>query len=433
MNTHQAARKARLVVGARGLLFCLLLGCQTVAAELTDPAKLDAVLDGHVERGSHPFLYARIEDDQGRLLYEHGTVNGQLAPEQAAAGDTWMRIWSMTKLVTTVVILDLVEAGVLDLGDPVSRFIPEFGELRVAVAPDGGSLAAIAADRQGMDAACPYAEADLAASMTVEDLLNHKAGFYYATTGIACLDEPLAKLALASSSSTDEFIVGLAGLPLIEQPGSRYHYGLNTTVLGFVAERATGRSLKRLVEERITVPFGIHGLEFELPDGVTLPGRFTGVDGQLRPAAVSELDIMGPAVPRYEPRVALQLGGEGMIATAQGFADFLQILLGGGQWKGQRLLEAETVADMAAPKTQLDNPFGHSGYTLWINSGRRQDGSMGTGGLWMGGGYEGTHYWIDPTRRLIGIIMSQVHEVPESGWGMADAFREELYRQLADR
>lgn len=414
------------------LLLGLLLSCQAAAAELLAPARLDAVLDEHVEMGSHPFLYARVEDGQGRLIYEHGAANGELAPEQEAAGDTWMRIWSMTKLVTTVLVLDLVEDGVLGLDDPVGRFIPEFKQLRVAAAPDGRSLAAIAAGKEGLDAACPFAAVELAAAMTVEDLLNHKAGFYYGNTGVPCLDEPLAKQALPLSASTDEFIAKLARLPLIEQPGERYYYGLNTTVLGFVAERAAGSSLKALVEERITGPFAIRGLRYDLPDGVALPGRFTGAGGKLRPAAVSDLDLMGPGVPRYEPQGKLHLGGEGMIATAEGFADFLQILLGGGRWQGRRLLEAETVLDMTSPKTQLDNPFGYSGYTLWINNGRRPDGSTGPGGLWMGGGYEGTHYWIDPNRRLIGIIMSQVHEPPESGWGMADQFRAALYRQIGD-
>lgn len=414
------------------LIVSLLLACQATATEPRAPARLDAVLNEHVEMGSHPFLYVRVEDDQGRLIYEHGAVNGELAPEQEAAGHTWMRIWSMTKLVTTVLVLDLVEDGVLSLDDPVGRFIPEFGQLRVAVAPDGRSLATIAAGGEGLDDACPFVAVELAGVMTVEDLLNHKAGFYYAKTGIDCLDEPLAKQALTSSGSTDGFIAKLARLPLIEQPGTRYHYGLNTTVLGFVAERATGSGLKTLVEKRITRPFGIRGLRYDLPDGVALPGRFSGTDGSLRPAAVSDLDLMGPGVPSYELQGKLHLGGEGMIATAEGFADFLQILLGGGQWQGKRLLEAETVVDMTSPKTQLDNPFGYSGYTLWINNGRRPDGSTGPGGLWMGGGYEGTHYWIDPNRRLIGIIMSQVHEPPESGWGMADQFRAELYAQIDD-
>ena len=414
------------------LLFGLLLSCQAAASELLAPERLNAVLDEHVEMGSHPFLYARVEDGAGRLIYEHGVVNGELAAQQEVAGDTWMRIWSMTKLVTTVLALDLVEDGVLRLNDPVGQYLPEFRQLRVATAPDGRSLADIAASGEELDAACPLRLVDAASPMTVEDLLNHKAGFYYAKTGIACLDEPLAEQTVTAAASTDEFIAKLARLPLIEQPGKRYHYGLNTTVLGFVAERAAGSSLKALVEERITGPFAIRGLRYGLPDGMTLPGRFTGAGGQLRPAAVSDLDLMGPGVPRYEPQSKLYLGGEGMVATAEGFADFLQILLGRGQWRGKRLLEAETVADMTSPKTQLDNPFGYSGYTLWINSGHLPDGSTGPGGLWMGGGYEGTHYWIDPARRIIGIIMSQVHEPPGSGWGMVDQFRGELYGQIGD-
>jgi CubicO group peptidase (beta-lactamase class C family) len=222
----------------------------------------------------------------------------------------------------------------------------------------------------------------------------------------------------------------LASLPLIQQPGAGYFYGTNTTVLGVVAERATGKSLRELVEQRITSRLKIDGLRYGLPEGATLLPRISGRDGHLRVAEAGELDILGPEVPDYAPGHELYLGGEGMLATADGYADFLRMLLNGGSLNGYRLLEESSIADMTAPHTQLDSPFGYNGYNLWVNNGKRTDGSIGIGGLWIGGGYEGTHFWIDPRRGFVGVVMTQMYWTPESGWNRDEEIRRVVYEQL---
>ena len=396
--------------------------------EVPDPEALDAVLDRFVDEGHYPFLYARLEDRDGNVVYEHDVVNRDLLPDAEIDGQSWIRIWSMSKIVTISVVLDLVEDGVLGLEDPVSRYIPEFTDMQVAVTAEGTSLAELGPEQ--LDSACPFSLAPADTAMTLRHLINHEAGFYYATTGIPCIDSALAEKNVAVSADSGDFIAHLADLPLIQHPGTTYYYGTNTTILGMVAERATGNSLKQLVEERLTEPLGIEGLQYGLPTDVELIPRISGQGGTLRMAYPGELDIFGPDVPGYDPELPLYLGGEGMLANADGYADFLRMLLNHGTLNGTRFLETATVEDIYSPHTQLDNPEGHNGFNLWVTGEPTRTRGLGEAGLWVGGGYEGTHFWVDPKREFVGIIMSQIFWINEDGWFRDETFRGELYRQL---
>ena len=421
-------RTARLLISL--LMLTGLVACQGDEAHspisIADPAVLDRVLDDFVAADAFPFLYARIEDKKGRLVYEHGVVNGAVLPGIDVDGKTWIRIWSMSKIVTISTLLDLVEDGLLSLDDPVTKFIPEFENLQVAVSPEGADLSVI----EDKDAACPLQLVPMTSTMTVLDLINHQAGFYYATTGIECLDSLLAASNLPMAENSRALVDLMAELPLIQQPGTNDFYGTNTTVLGIVAERASGKSLKALVEERVTGPLRIEGLQYGLPEGESLLPRISGKDGELRVAHRGELDIFGPDVPDYDPGRELYLGGEGMLGTADGYADFLRMLLSRGELNGRRFLEVTTVEDITSPHTQLDSPYGYNGYNLWVNNGKRPDGDQGEGGLWIGGGYEGTHFWIDPQREFVAVVMTQMFWTPESGWNRDEVFREAVYEQL---
>lgn len=322
-----------------GLLLAYSVAAQPAA--VPDPAALDAVLDRHVASGHVPFAYARLEDGHGDVLYDYAAVDRELLPNARIDGRTWIRIWSMSKIVTISVVMDLLEEGVLALDDPVAKYLPELKDLQVAVAADGRSLAELEQDAKAT--ACPLKLRPAQTPMTLLHLINHQAGFYYATTGIPCLDEPLAAKNVAAAKNTQDFISRLAQLPLIGQPGARYYYGINTTILGMAAERASGKSLKALVAERLTQPLGIDGLRYGLPPGAELLPVFSGKDGTLRPAHPGELDIFGQDVPGYAPESALYLGGEGMVATADGYADFLRMLLRHGTLGERRFLERASV------------------------------------------------------------------------------------------
>ena len=417
-----------LSVAFAGLALSTLSGQAAAAVNIPDHDAVDAVIDGFVDDGYYPFIYARLEDRDGNVVYEHSAVSRELLPDAEIDGQTWIRIWSMSKIVTISMVLDLVEDGILSLEDPVTDYIPEFQNMQVAVTVGGSDLSEL--ERGSAASACPYELAPVDTVMTVRHLINHEAGFYYATTSFPCVDAALNDQNVAVAANTQDFIDRLAALPLIQQPGTRYYYGTNTTVLGMVAERATNKSLRQLVEERLTGLLGIAGLRYGLPAGAELLPRVSGRDGELRVAHPGELDIFGADVPGYDPEHPLYLGGEGMLATADGYADFLRMLLNHGTLNGQRFLETATVENIYAPHTQLDNPEGHNGMNLWVPGETMRQRGEGEAGLWIGGGYEGTHFWVDPKREFVGVIMSQMYAVPQGGGGRDGAIRAELYRQF---
>lgn len=396
--------------------------------KITDKNRLNEVLDSFVTEDFYPFVYARLEDLDGNVLYEHSSVNKDLLPNTEVDGNTWIRIWSMSKIVTISVALDLVEDGILKMNDPVTKYIPEFENLQVAVSGTGKSLTEYKWNERNK--ACPVKFVPNDSVMTVLHLINHEAGFYYATTGFPCIDSLIAEQNLPMAKNSDDLIKRMSGLPLIQHPGTDHFYGTNTTVLGLVAERATGKNLNRLVVERITDPMKIKGLKYGLPVNEKLLPKFTGRDSILRKAKRGELDIFGPDVPIYDLNHPLYLGGEGMIGTADGYADFIRMLLKRGELNGYRFLEKETVEDIYAPHTQKDNPYGYNGYNLWVSSDSMKVKKQGDAGLWIGGGYECTHFWADPKRNFVGIVMSQNNEVREPGNKLNDTFRGELYQQI---
>lgn len=394
---------------------------------VADPAAVDRIVDEVIEAGGLPFLYVRLENGDGRVLYEHSARNPALMPF-AVDGDSWIRIWSMSKIVTATVALDLVEEGVIGMDDPITKTIPEFAALKVAVGPRGEDLVTTAPEERAE--LCPLGEAPLERPITVRHLINHQDGLTYPWTGVPCIDEPFRDALLTTSGDSDGLIRKLAALPLVNQPGTEENYGMGTTVLGLVLERATGQSLAELVRERITMPLGIDRLRYGLPEGELLPPRFSGDGGTLKLAEPGELDIFGEAVPFYDPDLPLYLGGEGMIGSAAAYARFLRMILHRGELDGYRVLDEATVEEMVQPHTMTDNEWGHAGYTIWVSNGRRSSGDVGPAPLWVGGGYEGTSYWIDPVNDLVGVIMTQIHDAPPAADNVSEAIGTALYEQL---
>jgi len=412
---------------------------------ISEPEKVDSLLESYVDNGSFPMLYMRIENKNGELLYEHQAINQSLLPNTQINGDSWFRIWSMSKIITISLVLDLVEEGTLSLTDPVSKFIPEFSDLKIAVNKDGKTLAEISKDYFSKENPepgpyvnnpnlskenCPWYLTDRFDPMTIIDLINHQAGFYYATTPFTCLNQQLDALNINSLNTNEEVIQKLATLPLIVRPGGMDFYGLNTTVLGFVAERATGKTLNQLLEERIKIPLKIKGLRYKKTPQINLFPVYSAMESDLRLANEGELDIMGKQTINYNPDNESFFGGEGMLGTANGYADFLRMLLNHGELNGHRFLEKSTVQEIYAPHTQLDNEWGYNGYNLWVSS--KKELEMGTGdeGLWSGGGYEQTHFWVDPKRDFVAVIMTQMFAVPPQGYDRNQKIRGEIYKQL---
>ncbi|MCI4667122.1 MAG: beta-lactamase family protein [Bacteroidia bacterium] len=398
---------------------------QVELAFLKDNPGISQALDSMVINDQIPFVYARIEALNGKTLYEHSKVNNELYPGLEVNKDSWFRIWSMSKILTITVALDLIEEGKLSFDEPIGKYIPEFSKLEVAMSAEGKPLADYEYEKG--QKACPMHMVQMEEEMTVRHLINHEAGFYYPWTSISCLDSIWRAQNLNAAKNTDELIQRMKNLPLVQQPGHSYYYGLNTTVLGMLVEKATGQSLKQLVVDRITGPLKIEGLQYGKPDEVTLLPRTSGGKEFIKITEENESQIFGAELPDYSQESELYLGGEGMLATTDGYADFLRMLLQRGKLNGYRLLEESTIVDMSSPHTQKNSPWGHNGYNLWVTGDTLRKMGTGEAGLWVVGGYEGTYAWVDTKRKFVGIVMTQMFNMPT---GPSEIFRKAVYQEL---
>ena len=402
-----------------------------------EKSKLDDIINKFVSNDFYPFLYVRIENEDGNVTYEHSAINRSAHPNLEVDGNTLIRIWSMSKIVTISIVMNLVVNGLLILEDPVTKFIPEFKNLKVAQSQDGRSLSEFAAgsifegpldDR--MELACPNELVDNDSIMMIKHLIDHTAGFYYANTKIECLDMPLINEDPAMAENSDSLIALLSRLPLIHHPGERYHYGLNTTVLGLVAERATNISLEDLVYEKITGPGKFRGLKFKLNDGDTLIKAMTFRDGYFREPVKGEMDILGMYTPNYDKDQKLYFGGAGLIATSDAYADYLRIWLNNGKLGNGRFLEKSTISNMVNSVRKKSGYGTDTNFFFFITGDSTLSQGKGDKGLLEGGGYEGTTFWIDHKRGFVVVVMTQVWWPKEGAYQFRDEFRGELYRQI---
>ncbi|HMM89742.1 serine hydrolase domain-containing protein [Bradyrhizobium sp.] len=403
----------RLVIGMLGAGLAALALCAPVALALSPEArnaKLDETLKGLVEGRSTPGIAVLILQN-GRPVYR-SSVGVREAGGTAPIGENDMfRLASMTKAVTSVATMILVEQGKIGLDDPLSRFLPEFANLRVRD-PDG-------------------TEGPASRSPTIRELLSHTAGLSY-----NFINNPRLVDAYRDARVTDgldqpevtmaEAMQRLASVPLGYQPGTRWEYSLATDVLGAVVEKATGGTLEAFVTERIAKPLRIESFVFNAPEAtrsrfiqVTRPAEVTGALGTgYVPVTGAEAVPFPPTkgTARLDPNrafspTAYNSGGGGMSGTIGDYARFLQMLLNEGELDGARVLRAETVRQMTQNVTGTMPTLRGPGWGFTLGFGivtdpaaaktRLPAGSYGWGGIY------GTQFWIDPTNRVVGLVMTQ--------------------------
>ncbi|MEZ5284919.1 MAG: serine hydrolase domain-containing protein [Vicinamibacterales bacterium] len=243
--------------------------------------------------------------------------------------DTLFRIASLTKPVTTVAALSLLDEGRFGLDDPITIAAPELADLRVLEDADGP-----------LDRTVPAARA-----ITFRDLLTHRSGLSYAefhrgpigaayaaTLG-AEIDNPL---------SPDAWIARLATLPLVDQPGAGFHYGVSTDLLGFLIARLEGTTLGAVMRRRVLDPLGLHDTHFDVPAGARhRRAALTGFDDAGRLATLT-VAPGGHALADRPEGMTFEGGGGGLWSTADDFLTFARLFVGGGAVDGVRILRPET-------------------------------------------------------------------------------------------
>ncbi|UFZ03146.1 beta-lactamase family protein [Bradyrhizobium ontarionense] len=373
-----------------------------------DPAKLAMVgfaLRDFVDRGELAGIVV-LTSRGGEIVQSEAIGWSDLETTTPMRSDTLFRIASMTKPITSVAALMLVEQGRMTLEDPISRWIPELAEvsvLRDAAGPLDDTVPALRA-------------------ITIEDLLTHRSGLAYAffSEGLlkgayeAALGDPAM-----NRSTPDAWLAALGTLPLAYQPGERFHYGHSTDVLGFLIGRVEDKPFRQVLQERIFTPLGMTDTDFWLPH-----------DKRSRLASLYRYDEAAGRLAKVQPEMydappAYTPGGGGLISSAPDYHRFARMLLEEGILDGVRLLRPETVRLMRTNRLtdeQRRVPF--AGMPLWQKSGFGLGLSIaedpvdnpyacGAPGSITWPGIFGTWWQADPVNDVIMIYLIQ-HQVPVS-------------------
>ena len=355
------------------------------------PARLERVtglLQGAVDQGQYAGAVALIAR-HGRIVQWQAIGYRNVARSEPMRTDAIFQIYSMTKPITSVAALLLLEEGKFNLDDPVSRFLPEFAKMQVL-------------ESEPRPAARP---------ITIRHLLTHTAGFAAGEKLRGPAVNRLNDARLYELPSLEAYADGMAALPLANDPGTRFSYdGVSTEVLSRLIEVAAGVPFDEFVAKRILGPLRMVDTSFSVPAGKRdriVEMTATDDAGRLVRASGGP-EVPGNMLKRYPS------GAGGLYSTAGDYARFCQMLLNGGELDGAVILGRKTVELMMANNlTHLSPPvnefsdaegFGLGGYVVLDPARRGQPGSVGQYG-WSGAA--ATWYTIDPTEGLVAILMMQ--------------------------
>jgi len=338
---------------------------------------------------------------KGRVAYLNSQGVMDLESKQPMTPAAMFRIASMTKPVVGVAIMLMVEEGKLRLNDPVSRYIPEFANMKVAIAtPVAGGRGASAAG--GAPAPPQFYTVPAQRQITIKDLLSHVSGLGSGPMGNSDID----KVARKEGEKLADYIPRLGGTALEFQPGSRWTYspGAGFETLGRIVEIASGMPLDRFFRTRIFDPLGMKDIAFwptdaQWPRVATVYTR--GANGLTK--AQTPNDTMSKNV--------YFRGSGGLYSTAEDYIPLGMMLAGWGELNGKRLLSRKTVEMMIAahvPDTLPGRAVGEGyGLSVRVVTNHAARGTMLSDGTFGWTGAQGTHFFVDPKEELVGVLMVQ--------------------------
>ena len=358
--------------------------------------RLDTAMQKAVDSGELPGAVVLIARD-GQLVYAKSFGWQDREKKIPMRNDSIFRLYSMTKPVVSVAAMILVEEGRLGLQEPVSKYIPEFKDMKVGV------------ETKDADGKAVLTLVDAKKQITVQDLLRHTSGLTYGVLGPLNAVKKMYKDADIFSQKwvLADFCRALAKLPLQYQPGTTWEYSHSTDVLGRVVEVASGQSLDVFLAGRIFEPLKMVDTAFQVPPGKQdrlaqpMPDVYTGKTPEL-------IDVTQPAT--------FFAGGHGLVSTAGDYLRFAQMLANGGELEGERILGPRTVEYMSSDHVnpQIEKGPGFlpgPGYGFGLGFATRIDRGQsewpGSPGDYYWAGYAGTYFWIDPVEQLVPVLMSQ--------------------------
>ena len=353
--------------------------------------RLHAGIQRFVDEGKHAGAVSLVARN-GRIVDWRAYGKRDLEAGLPMEKDTICRIYSMSKIVTSVAVLSLLEEARFRLDDPIGDYLPELARMKVLT---GGTVEK------------PLL-ADAKVPITIRHLLTHTSGLTY-DFGDGTIDKIFREVKPFEAASMGEFLQRVSRLPLAHEPGERFTYGVSTDVLGALVEKVSGRGLAEFLEERIFRPLGMKDTGFGVPEAKR--GRLAKVyekspDGGLRP-----VKWLLEREPVLLPK--LLSGGGGLFSTTGDYLRFMQMLLNGGELDGARVLSPKTLELMMANHLTFasrpfrDNPSEGFGLGGAVRVDLARDGGLGSVGQFGWTGMATTYASLDPKEKTVALLFAQ--------------------------
>ena len=377
--------------------------------------RIKPVMQSYVDKNKLPGLITMVAR-HGKVV--HFEKYGMMDVDKPMELNTIFRIQSMTKPITSVAAMMLYEEGLFQLDDPVSKYIPEFKDLKVFSSKDKDGIHVV----------------DQIKPMTIRNLLTHTSGLTYGMYDING-NTPVDSMYNAvewNSGTLSEMIQKLAKIPLSYQPGTKWNYSVSTDVLGYLVEVISGKPLNEFFKERIFIPLKMEDTDFYVPKEKI--NRLAALYGPADNKGIKV--IIEPDSARFS-RPAKFLGGGGRLySTATDYMIFAQMLLNKGEYNGIRLLGRKTVELMTKnhiptellPVAEWYLPG--LGYGLGFAVMVEPLEILGSKGEFVWGGAYNTYFSIDPTEDIIWILMTQFY--PTFYYPVEKEFKVLVYQAIVD-
>ena len=383
---------------------------------MSSSALLDATsrLQQHIDDGELAGVVAAVARD-GKLVYFESLGKLNIGTGKSMQDDALFRIYSMTREVTSVAVLKLYEDGKFQLDDPIKMYLPEFESQRVLLDSSSTNIAQTKA-RTG--------------DITIANLLTHTSGLGSRSSALYRENNVRDK-----SITLNQMTSNAARIPLFQDPGTQFRYGIHATILGKLVEVWSGQSFEEYLQENILDPLEMNSTMFwaEGIDADRLAELYRPSNGRLEPYKIEFVS--------WTSRPALIEGGVGLLSSVPDFLNFSQMILDNGRFNGKIFLEKETAAliyQNGVPDQAM--PIGDRGY--WLGSGWTLGGfnlvmdpeeynfPVSEGTIWWDGS-AATRFFIDPKESTVIVIMAQIS--PSSGGGFREIFSEMVDKAIIER
>ncbi len=371
-------------------------------------------LQQHIDDGDIAGVVAAVARD-GKLVYFESL--GQMDREQGKPmqDDSLFRLYSMSRQITSAAVLKLYEQGKFKFDDPIKLYLPQFEDQRVLIDSSSTDLSQTKA-RTG--------------DITVAHLLTHTSGLGSRSSALYRENNVRDK-----NISLDEMVDNAARIPLFQDPGTAFRYGIHATILGKLIEVWSGESFEEYLRKNLFDPLDMDSTMFwaEAADARRLATLYRPSEGRLMPYQIETVS--------WTSRPKLIEGGVGLLSSVMDYMKFSQMVLNGGRFNGEKILESDTAKLMyrnAVPAEAM--PIGANGY--WLGSGWTLGGfnlvmdpaaynfPVSKGTIWWDGS-AGTRFFIDPRQKTIIVIMAQIS--PSNGGGFRENFTQLVDEAIVDR